>query len=222
MFPDKLELLKTIPFWDKLTPIERDTVIRGTYFTTYKAGEYIDSPYEKCIGMMLIVNGCIRISLLSEEGREVTLFRTRSNEICMLSAACIIKQLTFEVHLSAEAETTAMIIGAPVFCSLKDRNVHVENYALQMATKHFSEVMWSMQHLLFTSFDRRLAMFLIDEYHKSGSRLKMTHEHIAKNLGTAREVVTRMLNRFADDGYITLQRGSITINDSDGLKELLD
>lgn len=222
MTPDKLELLKAVPFWDKLTPNEKETVTRGTYFTTYKAGEYIDSPYEKCIGMMLVVKGCIRVSLLSEEGREVTLFRTHSNEICMLSAACIIKQLTFEVHLSAETETTAMIIAAPVFCSLKDHNVYVENYALQMATKHFSDVMWSMQHLLFTSFDKRLAMFLLDEYHKSGTKLKMTHDSIAKNLGTAREVVTRMLNRFADEGYITLQRGSITINDADGLEELLD
>lgn len=222
MTPDKLELLKSVPFWDKLTPNEKETVIRGTYFAKYKAGEYIDSPFEKCIGMMYVVDGCIRISLLSEEGREVTLFRTQSNEICMLSAACIIKQLTFEVHLSSETETTVMIIGAPVFCSLKDHNVHVENYALQMATKHFSDVMWSMQHLLFTSFDKRLAMFLLDEYRKSGTKLKMTHDSIAKNLGTAREVVTRMLNRFADEGYITLQRGSITVNYADGLKELLD
>ena len=222
MTPDKLELLKSIPFWDKLTPTEKETVTRGTYFTKYKKGEYIDSPFEKCIGMMLVISGCIRVSILSEEGREITLFRTHNNEVCMLSAACIIKQLTFEVHLSAEIETQVMIIGAPVFCGLKDHNVNVENYALQMATKHFSDVMWSMQHLLFTSFDKRLAMFLVDEYYKSGSKLKMTHETIAKNLGTAREVVTRMLNRFADEGYITLQRGTITIVDADGLEGLLD
>ena len=222
MTPDKLELLKTIPFWDNLSQNEKDSVIRGTYFTTYKAGEFIDSPYEKCIGMMLVVKGCIRISLLSEEGREVTLFRTHDNEVCMLSAACIIKQLTFEVQLSAEKDTLAMIIGAPVICALKDHNVYVERYALQRATEHFSNVMWSMQHLLFTSFDKRLAMFLVDEYNKSGEKLKMTHENIAKNLGTAREVVTRMLNRFADDGYITLQRGVINIIDADGLEELLD
>ena len=222
MTPDKLELLKKVPFWDKLSPTEKETVTRGTYFTTYKAGEFIDSPFEKCIGMMLVIKGCIRVSILSEEGREITLFRTHDNEVCMLSAACIIKQLTFEVHLSAETETLVMIIGAPVFCSLKDHNVHVENYALQMATKHFSDVMWSMQHLLFTSFDKRLAMFLVDEYYKSGTKLKMTHESIAKNLGTAREVVTRMLNRFADEGYITLQRGAITILDANGLEKIID
>lgn len=222
MIPDKLRLLENVPFWDKLSVVERDAVTRGTYFTTYKAGKYIDSPYEKCIGMMLVVTGCIRVSILSEEGREITLFRTHDNEICMLSAACIIKQLTFEVHLSAETETQVMIIGAPVFCGLKDHNVYVENFALQMATKHFSDVMWSMQHLLFTSFDKRLAMFLLDEYQKSGVTIKITHENIAKNLGSAREVVTRMLNRFADEGYITLKRGSITVNKPDSLKNLLD
>lgn len=222
MIPNKLELLKTLPFWDKLSANEKETVIRGTYFTKYEPGKYIDSPYEKCIGMMLVVSGCIRISILSEEGREITLFRTRDNEICMLSAACIIKQLTFEVHLSAETETQVMIIGAPIFCSLKDHNVYVENFALQMATKHFSDVMWSMQHLLFTSFDKRLAMFLLDEYSKSGASIKITHESIAKNLGTAREVVTRMLNRFADEGYITLRRGSVTVNTPDKLKSLLN
>ncbi|MBE6949244.1 MAG: Crp/Fnr family transcriptional regulator [Ruminococcaceae bacterium] len=222
MTPDKLKLLQSLPFWDNLTETEKQNVIQGTYFTTYKADQYIDSPYERCIGMMLVVKGSIRVSLLSEEGREVTLFRTTDNQVCMLSASCIIKQLTFDVHLSAEKETLAMIIGAPVICGLKDNNVYVERYALQRSTEHFSEVMWAMQHLLFTSFDRRLAMFLIDEYHKSGTKIKITHESIAKNLGSAREVVTRMLNRFASEGYITLQRGIINIEDVEGLEELVD
>ena len=91
-----------------------------------------------------------------------------------------------------------------------------------MATERFSDVMWAMQQILFMSFDKRLAIFLLDESSALHSdELRITHEQIAKLMGSAREVVTRMLKYFSSEGYVTLSRGTVTLTDKAGLKKLL-
>jgi CRP/FNR family transcriptional regulator len=219
---DKLRYLETFPFWDKLTAVEKESVIRATYFTAYKAGSMIDSTDDECMGMLLVVRGVIRLSLLSNEGREITISHLHKGDVCMLTASCVFGRLSFDPQFTAEENAVVMVISAPVCLKLNQSNVYFECYGKKTTTDRLLEVIQTMQHLLFTPVDHRLAEFLYSEYRRCGRDISVTHDRIAKYLGTAREVVTRNLNRFAGKGYITLRRGAVTILDPEALRRIFE
>ncbi len=217
----KEQIIQTLPFWDKLNEDEKEHLRKNTRFVKYSKDSHIHSCTGTCVGLVMVVSGGLRAYLLSEEGREVTLFRLGQGQICILAASCVISQLTFDAHIVAEKDTEVLVFGAHAFLQLKETNLHVECFLYKLATERFSEVMWSMQQLLFMGFDRRLALFLVTEAEKTGSlTIELTHDQIARLTGSAREVVTRMLKRFSEDELITLKRGKVVISDMDGLKLL--
>ena len=109
----------------------------------------------------------------------------------------------------------------PAFRQLMQENVYVRCYAYQMTAERFSDTMWTMQQILFMSADRRLAIFLTDELAKTGGAdLRMTHDQIARYMGSAREVVSRLLKYFAGEGLVRLYRGGVTVLDKERLKQI--
>ena len=212
-----VEISRYLPFWEHLSPQEQELVMQNITTVHYQKGERVHSGDDDCLGMLILKSGRLCAYLLSEEGREVTLFRLSAGETCIFSASCVISQITFDVLISAEEDTEALLFSLPVFSQLKRENIYVENFSLQLAVERFSDVMWAMQQLLFLGMDQRLA-----EASKTGTPvLKITHEKIAKHTGSAREVVTRMLKRFAEDGLVSLARGTVRLENVDGLKKLL-
>lgn len=210
------------PAWRHISEDDRAALIRSTMPVSYKKGVCVHGAESECIGILLIRKGMLRTYMLSEEGREVTLFRLREGDLCILSASCVMEAITFDVHVDAEEDTDAFLISAPFFSRLKERNVHVECAAYKMTVERFSDVMWAMQQILFMSMDRRLAMFLWDELSKAkGDTIHLTHEQIAKYIGSAREVVSRMLKYFASEGIVELSRGGIKILDKVKLRKLI-
>ena len=213
--------LHQLPFWTKLTNMEREILLQGTFIRHYEKGSFVHSSDNECLGMLLILSGEIRTYLLSEEGRDVTLFRLYPGELCMLSASCVISQITFDTQMIADPDTEVLIIPANIIAALKEQNLHVRCFLYELATKRFSDVMWAMQQILFKGLDRRLAEFLLSEAARTGSdTIRMTHEQIAQHISSARETVARMLKRFAEDGLVELKRGAITLRDTDGLNRL--
>lgn len=213
--------LQSIPFWNDLTEKEQQLVKNSVITKSYKKGNIIHSSEEDCLGMILVISGEVRVYLLSDEGRDVTLFRLYKDDACVLSASCVMKELTFDTQMVAEADTELLIISSSVFQRLTDSNVNVRCFMYELATKRFSSVLWVMQQILFFGFDKRLSTFLLTEYERTNnSCITMTHEQIAKDIGSAREVVARMLKRFSTDGLVELKRGSVIIKDLDGLKEI--
>ena len=171
--------------------------------------------------MFLVISGEIRTYLLSEEGREITLFRLYPNDICVLSASCVISQITFDTFMTAKQETEVLIVPANAIALLKERNINVKCFLYELAVKRFSDVMWSMQQIMFKSLDKRLAEFLLAEAERTGSdTIRMTHEQIAQHISSAREAVARMLKRFSEDGLVELRRGAITLRDKNRLNRL--
>ena len=215
-------LKKNLKFWEYLTEKEKEMIIKNTTEVSYKSGQNVHSAEQNCIGMIMIREGELRTYILSEEGKEITLYRLGSNDICVLSASCVLRNITFDVHIDAEKDTKAYVIDSDVFSKLCEDNIYVENFALRLTAERFSDVMWAMEQILFMSFDKRLAVFLLDETSKKGNdSLSLTHEQIAKYMGSAREVVSRMLKYFAKEGIVELSRGCIHIKDRKKLKELL-
>ena len=214
--------LPRLPYWNHMTQEEKEFVAQRSFLHTYPKGSMIFSYGGHCLGMILLIHGELRVSLTSEEGREITLFRLYDGEPCVFSAACVIEQITFDTQMTAEADSTLLVVSAGAFKRLTDQNIYARCFMFELATERFSTVMWSMQQILFARFDRRLAQFLLQESDRTGrTEIRMTHEQIAQQVSSAREVVARMLKRFAGDGLVTMRRGSIELCDLDGLRKLL-
>ncbi len=208
------------PFWDTICEEERTYLCDNTVALTYPKGANLHDS-SQCSGVFFLRKGCLRVYILSEEGKEVTLYRLHAGDLCMLSASCVLQTVTFDVFIDAEENSECYVISGPAFAYVADENPSVKIFALEMAVSRFSDVMWVMQQILFMSMDRRLAIFLWDE----SARLKsdvipLTHEQIAKYMGSAREVVSRMLKYFANEGIVEVSRKGVKLLDKKKLKEL--
>lgn len=210
-----MQLLKdNLDFFPYLTDAQADSLLAHTSSIHYKKGSQIHTADLACAGLLFSKSGALRVYMLSEEGREITLYRIQSGDVCILSAACVLQTITFDVSIDAVTDCELLQIDSSAFLTVMKENIHVEAYAYRLATERFSDVMWSMQQILFMSFDKRLAVFLLDETAKTGSgSLHMTHEEIARYMGSAREVVSRMLKYFAAEGLVALSRGKISVID---------
>lgn len=216
------QALPGLPFWENLSEQERAQVRSGACLRRFERGALIHGGANDCLGMSLLLAGEIRAYLLSDEGREVTLFRLHPGEVCVLSASCVIRQITFDTQMVAEQACTLLVAGAGVIAALKEQNIHVRCFLYELATARFSDVMWSMQQILFKGLDRRLAGFLVGEQERTGSpTVHMTHEQIAQHISSAREAVARMLKRFSEDGLVELRRGAVRLRDPEALRQLL-
>lgn len=215
-------LENTFTFWEQLSEPEKLKLEENSYPFRYKRGETIHGGEQDCVGILLVRSGGIRTYILSEDGREVTLYRLSAGDVCVLSSSCVISNITFDVHIDADFDSELLIINSEVYSEIADTNIYVENFTNKEAVARFSDVMWAMQQILFMSFDKRLASFLIDEISRTGNvEIMLTHDAIAKYVGSAREVVSRMLKYFASEGIVELQRGGLTVLDKQRLRKLV-
>lgn len=217
-----IEAIKNrLPFWASLSGRERSLLAASLSRQVYGAGERLPLGPAACLGVLFVESGLLRVYLLSPEGREVTLYRVQPGEFCVLSASCILEHISFEVQMQAEEQSRVISLSAAALSTLSAASPLVENFIYKNSAERFSDVMWAMQQILFISFDKRLAGFLLDESARTGSpELKMTQEQIARQTGSAREVVSRMLKYFAAEGLAAPFRGGVRITDKAGLKAL--
>ena len=218
-----MDLAEYLPFFSKLSPKQQQTLVDSVEPMEAKAGTIVHNGHLDCLGLLIIRSGQLRVYALSSEGREVTLYRLFDHDVCLFSASCVMPDIQFEVIIEAEKDTSMWVIPSCLFKDLMEQSAAVANYANQLISSRFSDVMWLMEQIMWKSFDKRLAGFLLEESALEGSAcLKMTHERIANHLGTAREVVTRMLRYFQSEGMVRLSRGEITITDEKALRKLVD
>jgi CRP/FNR family transcriptional regulator len=212
---------ETLSFWRELTDAQKEILKQSIILKHFSAGEAMRSGSENCSGLFLILSGQVRAYIVSESGKEITLYRLFDRDICIFSASCIMKNIAFEIYIEVEKETRAFLIPLAVYRRLSEESLAVMSFTNQLMASRFTEVMWIMEQALFMSFDKRLANFLLEQANLEDSDyLEITHERIANHLGTAREVVSRMLKYFQSEGMVTLNRGSIRIADYKKLKQL--
>lgn len=220
---ENLALMKSmLPFWDKLTDKQKQKLVEAAAPRIYRKGESIQSTSVQCAGLFLVRKGQLRIYIISETGKEITLYRLFDHDICIFSAACIMKNINFQVYVGAEQDSDVLLIPTEVYNQLNQTCIAVSDYTNQLMASRFSDVMWVMEQVLFTSFDKRLAHFLLEQSSIDGTdELEITHEAIANHMGSAREVVTRMLKYFQDEGMVKLSRGVIKLTDRKKLTKLI-
>ena len=211
-----------LPYWEHLSESEKASVADSAFVMAVGAGELITASDTECTGMVYILRGEIRVSIMSEEGREITLFRVGQGDSCVTTASCVVRQITFDTLVTAVRDTELLVVPAVVFSGLANENIYVKAYMYEKETERFSSAIWVMQQILFKRFDARLAEYLLTEYGKSGDVvIRQTQEEIARNVNSAREVVARMLRQFAADGLLRVGRGSVTLENIEELRKII-
>ena len=216
-----MELSGAFPIWDNLTGQQRETLSHAALSRCVKRGALLHGGSGDCLGLLVVREGQLRAFILSEEGREITLYRLFQRDICLFSAACAMGSMQLDIALEAEKDTEFWLIPPEVYRGVMAESAPLANYTNTLMAERFSQVMWLMEQVMWHSFDRRLAAFLVEESVLEGTdRLTLTHERIAAHLGTAREVVTRMLRYFQSEGLVRLSRGAVELTDTAGLRRL--
>ena len=218
-----MEFHKFFPVWDKLTSIQQNSVRQVIQYHKVEKGYHVHDSSADCLGLIMIKSGQLRAYILSEDGREITIGRLLSGDTSLLSASCVMPDLQLNLMIEAEKDSEFYSIPACLFKNLADESLPVSIYCRNLLGSNLSELMWLMEQVMWKSMDKRLAAFLLEESNLEDALvLKMTHEKIANHMGTAREVVTRMLRYFQSDGMVKLTRGAIELTDVKGLRKLAE
>ena len=211
------------PIWDQLNQDQQGRLQHSVALRSAPKGTVLHNGDMDCTGLLLVKSGQLRAYILSDEGREITLYRLFDRDMCLFSASCMMRSIQFEVTIEAEKDSRLWIIPPEVYQHLMEESAPVANYTNELMASRFSEVMWLMEQIMWKSLDKRLAAFLLEEAAIEGTdELKITHETIANHLGSHREVITRMLRYFQNEGIVKLSRGMVTILDQEKLEVLGD
>ena len=203
------------PIWDKLTPSQQDRLLGSAYTRTVSKGTLLHNGQADCTGLFLIQSGQLRAYMTSDEGREISLYRLFDYDISLFSAPCMMPSIQFDIIIEAEKDTRLWVIPVCTYRELMEESTAVSIFTNEIMASRFSDVMWLMEQILWKSFDKRLAAFLLEEAVLEGTdALKITHEAIGNHMGTAREVVTRMLRYFQSEGMVQLTRGTVELTDT--------
>ena len=216
-----MEFAEYLPFWNKLTEEQKQRIANVIEFRQIKKDTHIHDSSADCLGLVVVRSGQLRAYILSEDGREITISPLAQYDVSLLSASCVMPDMQFNVMIEAEKDSEFWSIPACMFKNLVDESLAVSYYSRNLLSGNFSELMWLMEQIMWKSIDKRLAAFLLEEAQlEQTNQLKITHEKIANHMGTAREVVTRMLRYFQSEGMVKLTRGTIEIINEEKLENL--
>ena len=217
-----MDFQKIFPFWEQLNSEEQNMISASVLPQKMKKGDILHRGCGECSGIVHVAKGQLRVYIVSEEGREVTLYRLHQGELCVLSASCLMDAIVFDVMIEAVQETELVVLPSPALSAIMGSNPMVELSLYKRVVENFSEVMWTMQQILFMGADKRVAHFLWDEMAKTGDMIiRLTHEEVARFIGSAREVVTKVLKYFVEEEVVSLSRGKIEIIDKAKLRKYL-
>ena len=216
-----MEFENYFPVWNKLNQEQQRRICDSLMTRHVEKGSVIHNGNMDCTGLLLVKSGQLCAYILSEEGREITIYRLFERDMCLFSASCIMRSIQFEITIEAEKDSELWVIPSEIYKSIMEESALVANYTNELMASRFSDVMWLIEQIMWKSLDKRVAAFLLEESAiEDTSELKITHEIIANHLGSHREVITRMLRYFQSEGMVKLSRGTVTITDEEKLREL--
>lgn len=218
-----MNYLTYLPVWDKLDKSQQDKLESAAFIRSFHKGQMLQNGSAECTGLILVISGQLRVFTVSEDGREITLYRLFERDVCLFSASCIMNSIQFDIAVAAEKDTDVLVIPSELYKRIMEASAPLANYTNEVMASRFSDVMWLVDQVMWKSLDKRLADFLLNEANIEGTHtLKITHEIIGNHLGSPREVVTRMLKYFAGEGLVSLSRGTIEIKDKGGLAKIVE
>ena len=171
-----MQLESFFPIWDKIEPEQQEKLRKSAVKQTIKKGTILCDGGKECTGLVLVCDGLLRAYMLSEDGREVTMYRLFEHDICLLCASCVMTNIQFDIIIEAEKDTEAWVIPPWIYKSVQQDSLVFSIYVNDLLAMNLSEVMWMVEQVMWKSFDKRLAGFLIEESNVEGTlTLKITH-----------------------------------------------
>ena len=218
---NELSVADVIPAWNALTRNQQGTLLGAAREHSFSKGTVVHEGGLECTGLLVVKSGRLRAFITSADGREISLYRLLERDICLFSASCMLRSLRFDVSIEAESDTDLWIIPADVYHKVMEKSAPLSNFTNELMAERMSDVMWLMEQILWQSMDKRIAEYLLEQMNLQGTmELTLTHEQIARDLGTAREVVTRMLRYFKSENLVALSRGKIEVLNERALTDL--
>ena len=216
-----MELKEFFPFWKTLTPDQQARMTASARAYTAKKGEVLHRGQADCLGLVCVQSGVLRAYTISDEGREITLYRLYQRDVCLFSASCAMRAVDFDIFIEADQESLLWIIPPEVYRQLMEQSAPAANFTNELMAGHFSDVMWLFNQVLNKKLDARLAAFLLEAADRENSdSLSLTHEAVAGELGSAREVISRMMKYLQSEGMVAVSRGCVQLVDRAALEQL--
>lgn len=217
---DKQNTLKKLPFYFDAPAGLKAEIAQNAYVAQLNRGDYYFHEGDACANIAVVVDGRIRVYKAGESGRVITLYTVESQETCILTTFCLLSDRTYPATALADLDTKAVVFPAPVFRQwMNDWDV-IRSFVFTTMSNRVSDMMALIEEITFKKLDRRLVEFLAEQGRKSEGILHTTHEQIAMQIGSAREVISRLLKEFERVGALQLQRGKIILKDMAVLENL--
>lgn len=201
----------------RLDASDRADLIRAARVLRLPAGAAPFSRGAPCEHYILIVAGTVRVQMIGESGREIVLYRVGQGETCILTTSCLLAGQDYPAEAITETEVVAAIVAGPAFHDLLARSAIFRDFVFQSFGRRLADLMVLVEEVAFRRIDARLAGLLLERAGPGGA-LASTHQDLAIELGSAREVISRQLKDFERRGLVALQRGHVRIIDADGLR----
>lgn len=217
-------LTKTIaslfPFWQKLAPEAKTHFLDRGQYISLSAGQFICLEGELCDHLPLLISGSVRVYKIGENGREITLYHLEPGDSCIMTAACIISQQVFPAFAVTDTEVEAFTIPANSLREWVRQNPIWQEYIFGLLSQRLANVIEMVEEVAFRRMDCRIAAYLLKNSAQTSLSLPITHEAIAKELGSSREVVSRILKSWEKQGLLSLSRGKITLKNWQKLEKI--
>ena len=203
-----------LPFYKELTSQQKELILQSADTRLYEKGRILTAEGSSCQGFIIVKTGEISASMISEDGREAELFTLPAGDFCIFTASCLFLPKSFHVQMVAAQKSEVIIIPSASVEKLRSQNIHVELFAYKTMTARFANVMTATEEMLFVPVEKRLVKYLAAA---AQSPLKITQEELARKLGSAREVISRLLSSLRREGIIETRRGEIRVLDAEAL-----
>jgi CRP/FNR family transcriptional regulator len=219
---NKREILSKIPFFNDAPSELKRALMEAATIVHLEAGEFFLREGDTCPNFAIVVSGRLRVFKLEESGQEITLYHVGPGEACPLNVSCILSDRPVPAMAKVDETVEAVIVPAATFRAWIADHEAMRKFVFQMFSTRLTEVMSLVEEVAFRRMDQRLARRLADLLVDESSRgtVEITHADIAADLGTAREVVSRLLKEFERHGAISLSRGRILLRDEEVLRQL--
>lgn len=220
---DKKDILAQFPFFEQLPSRWQQRLQEKAASAQLPAGAFYFHEGDACTQIALVGKGDIRVYKGSESGREITLYHVRAGSTCILTASCVLAGMSYPASARVESAAKAVLFPAPDFRQWITERSEIRQFVFETLASRMAEVMALIEEITFRKMDTRLATFLQQRFANEGrplSTLHFTHEQIAIELGSAREVISRLLKEFERLDAITITRGRIKLNDRKALEKL--
>ena len=207
------KIIEAFPSLGSMTPASQTILSKGRAMKA-PAGTFLFGVGDLCSSFLLLLDGTVRVYVVSDEGREMSLYRIERGKTCLLTTSCLMGQSTYPAIGRAETDVSGVVISNPLFDELLSGSPEFRELVFKDFSQRLSIIIQLTQEVAFNKLDLRLAQFLLNH-----DLSKITHQQIALELGTVREIISRLLKQFQDEGLVKLHRNRIQLLDSVALQE---